>query len=98
MRAITDEQVFVNVDSQLMQTIHLGHERDWIDNHSVSNHTNFAVPQNPRRDQMQHIFDAAVNDGMPGIVAALTADNYVRACSKHIDNLAFALIAPLHSN
>ena len=98
MRAIADEQVLVDVDSQLAQAIHLGHKRDWIDNHAVSDHANFALPQDSRRNQMQHIFHAAVNDCVPGIIAALAADNDVRLRSKHVDNFAFALVAPLHSD
>ena len=43
MRAIADEQVFVDIDSQLAQAIHLGHKRDWIDNHAVSDHADFAA-------------------------------------------------------
>ena len=42
MRAIADEQVFVDVDSQFTQAIHLGHKRDWIDYHAVSDHADFA--------------------------------------------------------
>src|SRR6516162_9515068 len=93
MRAIADEQVFVDIDSQLTQAIHLGYKRDWIDNHAVSDHADFAVPQDSRRNQMQHIFHAAVDDCVPGIIAALAADNDVRPGSKHVDNLAFALVA-----
>jgi hypothetical protein len=39
-----------------------------------------------------------VNHRVPGIIAALAADDYVRSRSKHVDNLAFALVAPLHSD
>src|SRR6478672_5256470 len=47
---------------------------------------------------MQHVFHATVNDCVPGIIAALAADNDVRLRSKHVDNFAFALVAPLHSD
>jgi hypothetical protein len=98
MRAIADEQAFVDINSQSAQAIYFGHKRDWIDNHAVSDHADFAAPQNSRRNQMQHVFHAAVDDCVPGIIAALAADNYVCPRSKHVDNLAFALVAPLHSN
>src|SRR4029077_64434 len=68
------------------------------DNYAVSDHANFAVTQDSRRNQMQDIFHAAMNDCMPGIIAALAADNDVGLRSKDVDNLAFALVAPLHSN
>src|SRR6516165_10574023 len=98
MRAIADEQVFVDIDSQLTQAIHLGYKRDWIDNHAVSDHADLAVPQDSRRNQMQHIFHAAVDDGMPCIIAALAANNNVSPRSKDVDNFSFALVAPLHSD
>jgi len=47
---------------------------------------------------MQNIFRAAMNDGVPGIVTALAADNDVGLSGKHIYDLALALVAPLHSN
>src|SRR5215468_5735305 len=98
MRAIADEQIFVDVDPQSAQAVHFGHKRDWIDNYAVSDHADFAMPQDSRRNQMQHIFHAAVNDCVSGIIAALAANNDVRPRGKHVDNLAFALIAPLHSH
>jgi hypothetical protein len=33
-----------------------------------------------------------------GIVATLTADNNVGLGGKHVDDLALALVAPLHPN
>src|ERR1041385_5546249 len=98
MRAITDEQILVNVDAQFPQAIHLGHKRDWIDNDTVSDYADFAMAQDTRRNQMQHVFHSAVYDCVTGIVAALTADNDISPCRQYIDNLAFALVAPLHSH
>ena len=47
---------------------------------------------------MQYVFHAAVDNCVPGVVAALAADNDVRPRSQHVNNLAFALVAPLHSD
>ena len=47
---------------------------------------------------MQNVFNATMEDRVSGIIAALASDNYVCSRSKHIDNLAFALVAPLHSD
>ena len=58
----------------------------------------FAAPEDSRRDQMQDVLDAAVNDRVPGVVAALTADNNVCLGSKDVDDLPLALISPLHAN
>ena len=47
---------------------------------------------------MQDIFDAAIYDRVPGVVAALTPDDDISPGSKDVDDLALALVAPLHSN
>src|SRR5689334_13053815 len=47
---------------------------------------------------MQDVFDPSMNDCVPGIIASLATDNDVRPRREHIDNLALALIAPLHAN
>src|SRR5262249_37266599 len=98
VRAIANEQVPVDFNPQLTQAADLSDQRHRIDNNAVSNHTDFTAPEDSGRDQMQNIFHSAMNDGVPGIVTALTADNDVGLGSKHVDDLAFALIAPLHSN
>jgi glutaredoxin-related protein len=96
--AIANEQVLINSDSQFAQTVDLRDERDRVDNNAISNHAGFAAPEDSRWDQMQNIFDAAMNDCVAGIVAALTADNDVCLGSKDVDDFPLALISPLHAN
>src|SRR5215472_7563955 len=98
MRAVADEQVLVDRNSQLTQPIDLTDQRDWIDNHTIPNHASFAASQNSRGDQVQYILHAAMDNGVPGVIATLTADNDVRVRSQYVDNFALALIAPLHSD
>ena len=45
---------------------------------------------------MEHVFDAAMEDRVPGVVAALAADNDVALGGKHVDDLTLAFVAPLH--
>jgi hypothetical protein len=47
---------------------------------------------------VQDVFGAAMNDRVPGIVAALAADNNVSSGREHIDDFAFSLIAPLRAD
>ncbi len=44
------------------------------------------------------VFLAAVNDGVPSVVAALTADDDIGVSGQDIDDLALAFIAPLRAN
>ena len=50
------------------------------------------------RYQMQHKFFRSDFDRMTGVVAALITDHHFGVTSKHIDDLALAFIAPLHSD
>ena len=77
MRAIADEQILADLDSDLAQTFDLGDERDRIDDDAVADHANLSAPQNAGRNEMQDVFLAAVNDGVAGVVAALAADDDV---------------------
>jgi hypothetical protein len=47
---------------------------------------------------MQNVFDAPMNDGVPGVVSALAADDNVGFACEDVDDLAFSLIAPLRPN
>ena len=44
---------------------------------------------------MQNVFLFADENGMPGIVAALSAHDDVRLLRQNVDYFAFAFIAPL---
>ena len=44
---------------------------------------------------MQDVFLAADDDGVPGVVAALGAHDDVRLLGEHVDDFAFAFVAPL---
>ena len=39
-----------------------------------------------------------MNDGMAGVISALAANNDVRGAGEDIDDLAFALVAPLRAD
>lgn len=46
---------------------------------------------------MKDVFLALRNDGVAGIVSALTAHDEVRFLSQEIDNFALTLVAPLEA-
>ena len=47
---------------------------------------------------MQNIFRPTVNNGMPGVVAALAANDHVGFACEYVDNLTFPFIAPLRAD
>ena len=49
----------------------------------------------PEGTRCRTYFFFADEDGVPGVVAALGADDDLRRLGQHINDLAFALVAPL---
>ena len=49
----------------------------------------------PGRDQVDGKAALLVDDGVPGIGAAVAADDQVRVARQQVDDLAFALVAPM---
>src|SRR5207302_3493787 len=94
-----DEQVVArNPDLLRAQPLDLTNDRDRINDDAVADDARFSRTQNPRRDQVQHVFFLAQNDGVPRVVAALRADDDVRIFGQKINDLALAFVAPLSAD
>ena len=98
MSAVTNEQILANRNAKLAQTLDLAEQRDGVDNNTVSNYTNLAAAQYPRRDQVENVFHTTMKHRVTGVIAALTSNDDVSLCGKHIDNLTLAFVAPLRSD
>ena len=66
-----------------------------IEDDAVADHRQLAGAHNARRQERELVGDAVDNERVAGIVAALEAHDHVRLERQPIDDLAFALIAPL---
>ena len=66
--------------------------------HTVTDQTADILTQDAGRDQMQDGLFTLDNQGVTSIVATLKAHHRVGLVGQQIDNLAFALIAPLGAN
>ncbi len=97
MRAIADEQVFLDGDAERAQAVDLLDERNRIDDDAVADHADLAGPQDARGDEVQHVLLPAEDDGMAGVVAPLTAHDDVGAAREHVDDLALAFVTPLRA-
>ncbi len=53
------------------------------------------LAQDAGRDEVQDVFLLADEDRVAGVVAALRADDDVRLLGQHVNDLAFAFVAPL---
>src|ERR1700682_1136624 len=98
MGAFADEEVRPDLAPEFAQAFDLGYERHGIDHDAVADDASFSAPQDSRWNQVQNVFRPAMNDGVPGVVSALAADDDIRLGGKHVDDFAFAFIAPLRAD
>lgn len=87
-----------HVNAAGRQMVHLAEKDRRVQHHAVADQTDFAVVQDAGRDEVQNGFLALDLDGVPGVVAALKADNDLAPGAEHVHNLALALVAPLRAD
>ncbi len=97
VRAIAHEHAPVDLDADPRELVHLGEERLRIDDHAVADDAGDARVQDARRDQVQDEFLALHVYRVAGVVAALIARDDGEVRRQQIDDLAFALVAPLRA-
>ena len=81
----------------MLQHRDLVHERPGADDHAIADQAFHARMQDAGRDQVQYGLSAPVDDGVPGVVAALKTRHGGRVAAQQVHNLALALIAPLRA-
>ncbi len=90
-----EEQVAVDLDAELAQGLDLLDQADRIDDDAVADDAGLAPAQDAGGDEVQHIFLPFEVDGVAGVVAALRANDHVRLLGQHVNDFAFAFVAPL---
>ena len=84
-----------HLDALAADLLDLLDEMIGIDDDAVADHRELSGPHDARRQQRE-LEDLAVDDeGMAGVMAALKAHDDVGGDRQPIDDLAFALVAPL---
>ena len=74
-----------------------GDQTDGIDHHAVADDVQFVIPQDAGREEVQHVFRAAGDHRMAGVVAALATDHDIGCFREVIDDLAFSFVSPLET-
>ena len=80
---------------ELLQPANFADQAHRVDHHAVADNTDLAPPQDARGDKMENEFLLANEDRVAGVVAALSADHHVGLAGEHVDDFAFAFVAPL---
>ena len=84
-----------DVDALLPDRIDLLEQRPGIDDDAVADDRDFLRPHDARGQQAELELDAVDDERMTGVMAALEAHDDIGALRQPVDDLAFALIAPL---
>ena len=94
---LADEEVLHSVDTLLGQRLDLLTENARLDEHAVADEVDFLLVEDAAGNDVQHMLRAVEFKSMAGIGAALEAGHNVVARRQHVDNLAFAFVAPLEA-
>jgi hypothetical protein len=95
---VAEEEVRADFDALFAEAVDFGDEGDGVDDNAVGDDAGFARAEDAAGNQVQDVFFAAVNDGVSGVVTALTADDEVGVIGKKVDDFAFAFVTPLGSD
>ena len=82
-------------DAAVAQTPNLVEQVLGVDDHAGTHDVDGLVAQNAGREEIQHELALVVDDGVPGVVAALIAHDNVVFLRQEIDHAALALVAPV---
>ena len=97
VRLLADQQPAVDGDAGARQLVDLLEQRLRIDDHAVADDAGHAGMQDAGRNQVQHELLAVHIHGVAGVVTALIARDRRKVRRQHVDDLAFAFVAPLRA-
>jgi hypothetical protein len=88
----------LEADLEALQLVHLLDQLAEIDHHPVPQDAGLALAQDPRGDEVEDDLLVAHHHRVPRVVPPLVAGDDVEALAQHVDDLALALVAPLHAD
>ena len=92
---IRDEQLPIDRKTSILELLDLGKKRHGVKDYTVAYDAPALGPEHTAGYKLQNELLAFDNDRMACIVAAGVPRNNTEALRKHVDDLAFALVAPL---
>src|SRR5580704_6255313 len=95
MGAVGNKKMPVDLHSGLAQGASLFEKGDRIEDHPIANHAAAAGPQHAAGNQLKDELLTVDDDGVSGIVSASVARHNREVLRQNVDDLPFALVAPL---
>ena len=78
--------------------LHLLPQAFAVQGHAVAQDVHHTIPKNAGGQQMQGEFALFVDDGVPGVAAALVSDHYVIILGNQVHHAALALVSPVDAH
>ena len=104
-QVVRHDQVGVGRDPQTAgvhapgtQVVQLLDQHLRVDHHAVTDHAELAWVEDPGGDQVELPVSPPSHDRVPGVVAALEADDGVGLLGEQVGDLALPLVAPLRAD
>ena len=95
---VTDEQITVDGNAARLEVVNFFEQSQRVDDDAVADDVELAGIEDAGGDEMENVLLVADLDGVPGVVAALIADDNVGLLGQDVNDFAFAFIAPLGAN
>src|SRR5258708_10236671 len=93
--AVGDKKISIHTHAGIAQRSNFFQKGHRIEHDPVANHATAAGPQHSARNQLQYEFFAVDDDGVAGVMSASIARHDGEVFRQHVDDLSFALVAPL---
>src|SRR6266568_7746436 len=94
VRALADDEL-LRLDPPLAQLRDLAQQHDGVDHDAVADDAGAVLVEDAGGHQLELELAMLSDDGVAGVVAALGADDHLGLRGEVVDDLAFALVAPL---
>jgi hypothetical protein len=98
VRFIANKEPTAEINVPLLEMLDFVNNRSGINDYPGPDDTAGAGMEYPRRNLMKDVFLLIDYDRVSSVCSALTANHHVHFGGQEVNDLAFALITPLHTN
>lgn len=98
VRTVGDEELLgIDGDALAFEGGDFLAKADGVEDDAIANHVLLAWPENAGGDEVEDVFLALDDDGVPCVCAPLAADDQVGIFGEQVYDFAFSFISPLEA-
>ena len=92
---VGEDEVRADLDTEPSQLVRLALERDRVHHHSVADHAQDPLVEDPGGDEVEDELPPAHDHGVARVVPAVVAGHHLDPRGQQVDDLPLAFVAPL---